>query len=100
MINIIMILLVLDVATTLTALNMGGIEQNVMLQYLSNLFNQSIEMIVSLTHIFALAILTAIKANNNKNKQISPELSTLTFLVLLVYVSVVTMNIIQIIINT
>ena len=97
MINTIMVMLVLDVLTTLIAFNLGGIEQNPLLLYLSILFGLSISLIVGLSHIIAMGILTLVKMYLNKIKEVGNDTITLTFIVIMFYSVVILNNTIQII---
>lgn len=96
MINVIIVLLVLDVLTTLIAFNLGGTEQNGLLLYLSGLFSLSISMIVVLSHIIAIGILTLVKMHYNKIKEVGYDTITLTFIVMIIYILVIVNNTIQI----
>jgi len=96
-INFTIFLLILDVITTFIAFSYGGIEQNVILLWLSIILNISIKSVVILTHIIAIFILIGIKKYYKKKDEVKKDILLYSIIVMLIYFIVVTSNIIQII---
>jgi len=96
LINVTIVLLILDVITTITALYLGAIESNPILLYFTQ-FGLNIVTIVVISHIIAIGILHSIKLYYRKKKEIKLDVITFIFIVMCLYALAVLNNTIHII---